>query len=139
MRPAGPRSSAWLAVGGGVAGMLFVFAIAQLVFPRIRSTASNNPCINNLRWIDGAKQQWAFDLGKPSNAVPSWSDISHYFIREPVCPQGGRYVIRAVYETPLCSFGDGVEGRFRRAMALVAVIGPGFLLSLFILVLLEKK
>src|ERR1051325_6703062 len=103
MRPAGPQTSAWLALGGGVAGMLFVFAIAQLAFPRIRSTASNNPCIDNLRRIDGAKQQWAFDLGKPSNAVPSWSDISHYFIREPVCPQGGHYVLRAVYETPLCS------------------------------------
>jgi len=65
-------------------------------------------CINNLRLIDDAKQQWATDLAKPLNAVPTVKDITPYFKGKvfPECPDGGTYSLNAVDEVPTCS----VEG-----------------------------
>jgi hypothetical protein len=62
-------------------------------------------CLNNLRLIDDAKQQWATDLDKPDNAVPSEKDLSPYLKNGvlPVCPGGGIYFINAVDELPTCS------------------------------------
>ncbi len=62
-------------------------------------------CLNNLRLIDDAKQQWAVDFDKPDNAVPSEKDLSPYLKNGvlPVCPGGGIYLINAVDELPTCS------------------------------------
>jgi len=62
-------------------------------------------CINNLRLIDDAKQQWAVDLAEPDNAVPTVKDLQPYFKDTgfPECPEGGTYSINAVNEVPTCS------------------------------------
>ena len=62
-------------------------------------------CLNNLRLIDDAKQQWATDFGKPDSAVPSEKDLAPYLKNKilPVCPGGGIYLINAVDEFPTCS------------------------------------
>lgn len=62
-------------------------------------------CINNLRLIDDAKQQWATDAGKPLNAVPTVKDLLPYFKEKgfPECPDGGTYSLNAVDEVPTCS------------------------------------
>jgi chromosome segregation ATPase len=64
-----------------------------------------NACINNLRQIDAAKQQWALENNKTAAAVPTVQDLLPYFKNGifPVCPSGGTYTIGAVGEAPTCS------------------------------------
>jgi uncharacterized protein (DUF3084 family) len=64
-----------------------------------------NACINNLRQIDAAKQQWALEKNKKPTAVPTAQDITPYFKDGilPVCPSGGAYTLNAVGELPACS------------------------------------
>jgi hypothetical protein len=65
----------------------------------------NNTCINNLRLIDHAKQQWAVAGNKADTDTPTMADLVRYFKngRLPACPQGGTYTIRSVGEAPTCS------------------------------------
>jgi chromosome segregation ATPase len=64
-----------------------------------------NACINNLRQIDAAKQQWALENNKTADAVPAAQDLLPYFRDSvyPVCPSGGVYTINAVGVPPTCS------------------------------------
>ena len=64
-----------------------------------------NACINNLRQIDAAKQQWALENNKTASAVPTAQDLLPYFVDGlfPVCPSGGTYTINAVGVPPACS------------------------------------
>jgi chromosome segregation ATPase len=64
-----------------------------------------NACINNLRQIDAAKQQWALENKKAADAIPSAQDLLPYFKDGifPVCPSGGTYAIGTVSEVPTCS------------------------------------
>src|SRR5262249_40750310 len=63
-------------------------------------------CINNLRQIDGAKQQWALENKMSTNAIPNTKDILPYFRDNalPTCPSGGAYTLNAVSLVPACSF-----------------------------------
>jgi beta-galactosidase/beta-glucuronidase len=64
-----------------------------------------NTCINNLREIDAAKQQWALEKNKPVDAVPKPEDLLPY-IKDgifPVCPDGGVYSINSVEAVPSCT------------------------------------
>ena len=62
-------------------------------------------CLNNLRLIDDAKQQWAVDFDQPENAVPSEKNLRPYLKNGilPVCPSGGSYLINAVNTLPACT------------------------------------
>jgi chromosome segregation ATPase len=71
-----------------------------------RATDALNACINNLRQIDGAKQQWALENSKTADAIPQPQDIVVYLGRNgvfPTCPAGGTYTINAVNQEPTCS------------------------------------
>ncbi|TAN38883.1 MAG: type II secretion system protein [Verrucomicrobia bacterium] len=65
-------------------------AIAVPSFMNARSNSMKNSCFNNLRLIDGAKDQYALDH---SNAAPTQlSDLVGPYIKEtPVCKGGGSY------------------------------------------------
>lgn len=67
--------------------------------------ANANACINNLRQIDAAKQQWALEKNKDATDVPTAQDLASYFKDGvlPVCPDGGTYTINAVGMLPTCS------------------------------------
>jgi len=69
------------------------------------SVIARKTCINNLRLIDDAKQQWSVDFDQPDSAVPSEKDLLPYLQGGvfPVCPAGGIYFINAVGELPTCS------------------------------------
>jgi hypothetical protein len=88
-----------VAVAGGLA------AIAIPNFVKARTTAQENACINNLRQIDAAKNQWALEKNKKTGDVPTEVDLEPYLMngKFPVCPQGGTYTIGAVGEKPTCS------------------------------------
>jgi prepilin-type N-terminal cleavage/methylation domain-containing protein len=88
-----------------IIGLLAAIAIPNFV--RARTTAQMNACINNLRQIDGAVQQWALEQKKDSGATPVESDITPYLKNSVVCPAGGStfadsYTLRTVAEQPLC-------------------------------------
>ena len=70
-----------------------------------RLAANANACINNLRLIDAAKQQWALDKNKAATDVPTTRDLLPYFKDGifPVCPDGGSYAIATIAELPACS------------------------------------
>ena len=44
-------------------------------------TSSQNACINNLRQIDAAKQQWALENGKSAAQVPTSASLNPYIGR----------------------------------------------------------
>jgi hypothetical protein len=70
-----------------------------------RSETASNACLNNLREIDAAKNQWKIEKGKTTNDSPTWDDIRPYISRTIVCPQGGTYSIGKIGEPPTCSIG----------------------------------
>ncbi len=84
-----------------VPGMLAAIAIPNFV--KARATSQQNACINNLRQLDAAKNQWALEKGKTATDVPTKEDLLPYLGKWPACPQGGTYTINAVGEPPTCS------------------------------------
>jgi len=83
-----------------------LMAIAIPNFVKARTTAQKNVCINNLRQIDGAKQQWALENKKESLDTPMPIDLDSYLpspFNKMNCPAGGRYTINIVSEDPECS------------------------------------
>lgn len=82
-------------------GMMGAIAIPNFV--HARETAQRNACINNLRMIDAAKQQWALEKGKKEGDLPTQDDLMPYIGHWPVCPQGGTYTINPIGQAPTCS------------------------------------
>ncbi|HEX4121394.1 MAG TPA: hypothetical protein VH619_12305 [Verrucomicrobiae bacterium] len=75
---------------------------------QVHQIQNQNACINNLRLIDSAKQQWALETRKLNTDIPQVSDLQPYLGRGPngempVCPDGGVYTFGAVGEKPTCS------------------------------------
>jgi hypothetical protein len=64
-----------------------------------------NTCINFLRQIDGAKQQWALEKNQTDDAVPTVRNLLPYLKDGvfPACPDDGTYSMNAVDEFPGCS------------------------------------
>jgi Protein of unknown function (DUF3352) len=98
-----PANIALLLPAVAVGGVLAAIAVPNFV--RARGVAQNNACLNNLRQIDGAKQQWALETKAANNATPTWNDIRPYLRNGPLpsCPQGGTYTLNAVNADPTCS------------------------------------
>jgi prepilin-type N-terminal cleavage/methylation domain-containing protein len=89
-----------------IIGLLAAIAIPNFV--RARRTAQKNICINNLRMIDGAKQQWATEEKQADTAEPSDTQVGNYLKNNvfPKCPSAGSastsYKINAVSTDPTC-------------------------------------
>src|SRR5438105_2528074 len=62
-----------------------------------------NACINNLRQLDAALQEWALEHNKVPGDTPKWSEITNYLRRPMVCPQGGIYNLGSVGGRATCS------------------------------------
>ena len=95
-----------------IIGLLAAIAIPNFV--KARTTSQVNACINNLRQIDGAKQQWALEYKQGPTATPGATDIAPYIGRKTggavadvdfTCPAGGTYTggIGNVETPPECS------------------------------------
>ena len=87
--------------------MLLAIAIPNFVKARdrARDTAMRIECINNLREIDVAKNEWALEKRGKTGDVPTSQDLTPYFKNGvfPTCPAGGTYTIGAVGNDPACS------------------------------------
>jgi prepilin-type N-terminal cleavage/methylation domain-containing protein len=97
-----------------IIGLLAAIAIPNFV--RARATAQANACINNMRQIDSAVQQWALEQHKTSGATVSYpTDLTPYIKLNaagsvPPCPANGSYTVGTVGATPqvTCSIGNTV-------------------------------
>jgi prepilin-type N-terminal cleavage/methylation domain-containing protein len=97
-----------------IIGLLAAIAIPNFV--RARTTSQMNACINNLRQIDGAAQQWALETKQATNALPAFSDVSGYLKAQVVCPAGGNnasfnstYTLQTIDKKPLCKVVPGTH------------------------------
>jgi prepilin-type N-terminal cleavage/methylation domain-containing protein len=90
-----------------IIGLLAAIAIPNFV--KARTTSQANACINNLRQMDGAVQQWALELKKASTDTYSMGALIPYIKLDsnnnlPGCPGGGTYTSGgAVTNPPVCS------------------------------------
>lgn len=94
------------AAGGGGMNPMLMAAIAVPSFMKARTTASVNSCINNLRQLDAAKEQWALANGKREGDMPDTQGVGEYIrggFERLRCPQGGTYTLGPIGENPTCS------------------------------------
>ena len=91
-----------------IIGLLAAIAIPNFV--RARETAQTNACINNLRQIDGAIQQWALETRAAATATVTANDVQVYLKGEqmPDCPASGNYTVANVATAPTCSVANHV-------------------------------
>jgi len=97
-----------IVVGVLFAGIFLIGLLAAIAIPnfvRARKTAQMNLCINNLRLIESAKQQWALENKKSTTDTPTQDEVVVLLRNQqfPVCPAGGVYTIGAGDEEPTCS------------------------------------
>src|SRR5271163_2627095 len=68
-------------------------------------------CINALRMIEGAKEEWALDHNASTNATPTLDDLRPYIRLGETqsdlgwlkCPEGGTYTVGRIGELAKCS------------------------------------
>ena len=90
-----------------IIGLLAAIAIPNFV--KARQTSQCNACINNLRQIDSAANQFALEKGQPTGATINYpTDLLPYIKLNssgsiPPCPAGGTYTDPTVGSNPACS------------------------------------
>ena len=90
-----------------IIGLLAAIAIPNFV--KARATSQANACINNLRQIDAAANQFALEQHKTSGATINFPDDLTPYIKLnssgsiPACPAGGTYSCSLVGTNPACT------------------------------------
>jgi prepilin-type N-terminal cleavage/methylation domain-containing protein len=90
-----------------IIGLLAAIAIPNFV--KARATSQANACINNLRQIDAAANQFALEKGKTTGAaIVLTTDLTPYIKLNtnqsiPPCPAGGTYALTQVGTNPTCT------------------------------------
>jgi prepilin-type N-terminal cleavage/methylation domain-containing protein len=97
-----------------IIGLLAAIAIPNFV--KARATSQANACINNMRQIDAAVNQWALETHKTTTATVNYpGDLTPYIKLNsassiPGCPAGGVYSVGTVGQLPqvTCNLGNTV-------------------------------
>jgi prepilin-type N-terminal cleavage/methylation domain-containing protein len=94
-----------------IIGLLAAIAIPNFI--RARITSQTNACINNLRQIDAAAQQWVLDAKQPPSATVTSANLIPYMGRGPAgmwptCPAGGTYAVTTASTRPTCTISNHV-------------------------------
>ncbi len=95
-----------------IIGLLAAIAIPNFV--KARATSQANACINNLRQLDGAVNEWALENhATTGQTVPFPTALTPYIKLNansslPPCPAGGSYSVASVGVSPQCSLGNNV-------------------------------
>jgi type II secretory pathway pseudopilin PulG len=90
-----------------IIGLLVTMAFPA--FMKTRKQASRQSCIENLRQIESAKQQWAMEKGKKQSDAPTEDDLigpNLYIKKMPECGGGGAYDLKTVGDTTTCTQAD---------------------------------
>ena len=111
---------------GAIIGLLAAIAIANFV--RARSTSQMNICINNLRQIDSAKQQWALQNNKAGTDLSTAAEIAPFFghgtggsLTSVYCPLDATktftasYMVNACNVAPVCKI-MGADANYPHAL-----------------------
>jgi hypothetical protein len=81
-------------------------AIAIPNFFKSQGTACKNACINNLRQIEGAKEQYALEKRlEPGHIISAEEEkLVYQYVKggEPKCPGGGHYQLNPIDAAPTC-------------------------------------
>jgi hypothetical protein len=91
-----------------------VFIAGAPYFIKARTNSSGNACINNLRQIDAAAQEFALEYRKKlGDAINYPDDLTPYIKLDkdgkiPPCPEGGVYSIKKVGDVPSCALSNTV-------------------------------
>jgi prepilin-type N-terminal cleavage/methylation domain-containing protein len=90
-----------------VIGLLAAIAVPNIV--RARTQSQLNACINNLRHIDDATQQWGLENNQAAAATVSFTDIQPYLKGSVTCPSAGlgatfarSYTLTTISNKPVC-------------------------------------
>jgi len=96
-----------------IIGLLAAIAIPNFV--KARATSQANACINNLRQIDAAANEFALEQHQTSGAAINYpNDLTPYIKLNasssiPPCPAGGSYATPfTVGNNPTCTLGNSV-------------------------------
>jgi prepilin-type N-terminal cleavage/methylation domain-containing protein len=97
-----------------IIGLLCAIAIPNYV--RARANSQGNACINNLRELSNAADQFALEHGKTTGYQFTYPDDITAYIKlnsansVPPCPAGGTYSLQLVGSVPqaICSLGNSV-------------------------------
>ena len=87
-----------------IIGLLAAIAIPNFV--KARATSQQNACINNMRQITAAVNEWALETGQTTGQTVANTELTPYIQLNsntsiPGCPAGGTYTIAAVGTLPL--------------------------------------
>jgi prepilin-type N-terminal cleavage/methylation domain-containing protein len=88
-----------------IIGLLAAIAIPNFV--KARTTAQKNACINNLRQLDGAIQQFALENKKAATDPVTLQNCKDYLRNSVICPAGGTsmddsYTVTDCQTIPTC-------------------------------------
>ena len=95
-----------------IIGLLAAIAIPNFV--KARSSSQANACINNLRKIDDAAQEFAMENAKKTGDTITYpGDLSPYIKLNahnsiPGCPAGGTYNVPNVGTSPTCNLSTSI-------------------------------
>jgi prepilin-type N-terminal cleavage/methylation domain-containing protein len=82
-------------------------AIALPGFQKAREASQENACINNLRVIEGAKDQYAIENNMTTGGSVAFNDLTsgdgNFLDETPECPGGGTYTIGVIGTEVTCS------------------------------------
>jgi prepilin-type N-terminal cleavage/methylation domain-containing protein len=86
-----------------IIGLLAAIAIPNFV--KARATSQQNACINNMRQITAAVNEWALETGQQTGAAVANTELTPYIQLNsntsiPGCPAGGDYTIANVGTLP---------------------------------------
>jgi Mg-chelatase subunit ChlD/uncharacterized protein involved in exopolysaccharide biosynthesis len=107
-----PRESSWLVPLGAAAAILLLAAIVIPNFAGSRESSQANSVINNLRILEGAKEQWALENKKSATDMVSLGDLMPYLKGNEV-PQtvlGENYIVGTVSD-PITADLDAAQAR----------------------------
>jgi prepilin-type N-terminal cleavage/methylation domain-containing protein len=86
-------------------GLLAAIGVPNMI--RARLNSQQGACINNLRQIDAAIQQWAMEQKQSPAATVAQTDVTPYLKNAAICPSGGTtfansYGLTTVDSGPTC-------------------------------------
>ena len=122
-KPRRPLSQ-WLVPAMAAAAVVLMAALLAIPgSPKARTTSQANAVINNLRQIDGAKQEWALENRKAASDEPTMKDLAPYLKDGDKLSIAGESYVPGKVEAPVVAEFDkaqavkqfGYKGRGQRA------------------------
>ena len=84
-----------------IIGLLAAIAIPS--FMKARTNSQKNACINNLRQMEAAKEQWALETKQAQGATADTTLCTAYLKTTPICPAGGTYTWGVIGTNATCT------------------------------------